>query len=57
MHIENDGERFNIDRNLKFQEKEFLPVEQLKSEKCPRLSLQDMLQIMDIRNGDKTGNS
>ncbi|CAB3989965.1 TBC domain-containing kinase, partial [Paramuricea clavata] len=35
-------------------EKEFLPVEQLKSEKCPRLSLQDMLQIMDIRNGDKT---
>jgi hypothetical protein len=57
VHIENDGERFNIDRNLKFQEKEFLPVEQLKSEKCPRLSLQDMLQIMDIRNGDKTGNS
>lgn len=26
-------------------------MEQLKSEKCPRISLQDLLQIMDIRNG------
>lgn len=40
----------------RFQEKEFLSVQQLKSEKCPRISLQDLLQIMDIRNGKNTVN-
>jgi hypothetical protein len=42
---------YYIISKIKFQEKEFVPVEQLKSEKCPRISLQDTLQVMDIRIG------
>ncbi|XP_046853443.1 TBC domain-containing protein kinase-like protein isoform X2 [Xenia sp. Carnegie-2017] len=38
-------------------EKEFLPVQQIKSEKCPRISLQDMLHILDIRLQNKTDSS
>lgn len=33
--------------------KKFLTVSQLKSEKCPRISVQDMLQLLDMRNGEK----
>ena len=35
-----------------FKEKEFIPLPQLKTEICPRISTQDLLHVCELTNGN-----
>ena len=35
-----------------FKEKEFIPLPQLKTEICPRISEQDLLHVCELTNGN-----